>query len=67
MVIDINMGDLKLNNNDNNNIRQLITNIPNQVKQYKQEVYDNIKRDPLKSEIQRLMNKIKIIIYVEKT
>ena len=42
---------------ENNNIRQLITNTPNQVRQYKQEVYDNIKRDPFKSEVQRLINK----------
>ena len=59
MVIDINMSDIKLNNNQNNNVRQLITNTPNQVRQYKQEVYKNIQKDPLKSEIQLLAQKIK--------
>ena len=57
LVIDIKPELFKLNTNENRKQRALVTTNPKQVKQYKQEVYEQIQQEPFRSEVHRLLKK----------
>ena len=55
MVIDIKIDYLKNHKHENNKMRELVTNTPSQVKRYKQEVYQQIQREPFKYDVNLLI------------